>query len=332
MKKLSLLSCVLSIVMLITVIYTIITKQFQALPKELLFLFIFISVFALTLKICFIDNNRILRTKPVKSNKIFITADKITLEEAEKIYFKSNHSSCDSTYDFVSYLTSAFEKILKSIPSYTIEYSTEKVKRQSLLYYPVEKYKSVTSRSDIRKIRKFVVIDTETTGLKPAENDIIELCAIKFEDFLPVEKFHTYLKPRKFIPEEATAINNITDDMVSDSPRFSEIKTSFEMFLDGCPLVAHNASFDLKFLYASGLDLNPYKDIIYDTLSLSRKYIRDYNDEKLENYKLATVCDNNNIYCEGYHSADADTLACGILFVDIIKTIKDVDSVNELLV
>lgn len=323
MNKITLVSGMFSVVMIITIVYTIATNQFHALPKEILFLLIFVCIFALTI-------NRRLKAKSPQSNKTYLTVDDISYEEAKEIYFETNHSSCNPTYDFVSYFSSAFDKMLENIPSHSIECSSEKVKRQNLLYYPVEKHKSITSRSNIKSLRNFVAVDTETTGLKPTENDIIELCAIKFEDFLPVEKFHTYLKPRKFIPEEVTAINNITDDMVSDAPKFSEIKASFERFIDGCPLVAHNASFDMKFLYASGLNLETHKDMIYDTLSLSRKYIRDYNGEKLENYKLATVCENNNIFCENYHSADADTLACGILFVDIIKSIKDVDSIHSL--
>ena len=54
------------------------------------------------------------------------------------------------------------------------------------------------------RAKNFVAIDCETTGLKIGGNDIIELAAVKFVDFKPVEKYHTYLKPRNPIPADAT--------------------------------------------------------------------------------------------------------------------------------
>lgn len=57
--------------------------------------------------------------------------------------------------------------------------------------------------------------------------------------------------------------------------------------------------------------------------------MRDYCGDKLENYKLATVCKELNIGCNNYHNAAADALACGLMFVDILKIVKDVENIDD---
>lgn len=253
-----------------------------------------------------------------------------TLDEAIAVYVETDHKSCKSEFDYNLYFSDAFETILKELPRYSIEISSEKVKRQNEINNPINEYKNITKSSNYSKLCDFIAIDTETTGLKPGGNDIIELAAIKFVNYRPVEILHTYLKPRKPIPEDATAVNGITDDMVLDAPTFSEIKPSLEQFIGDFPIVAHNAPFDVKFLYVSGLNLDNHNGKVYDTLDLSKKKVKDYGGQKLENYKLATVCEELNIGCKNFHTATADTLACGLLFVDILKIIKGTENVNEI--
>lgn len=254
-----------------------------------------------------------------------------TLEEAIDVYLCTDHWSCKSIYDFEKYFSDAFECILKNIKSYDIQFSQEKVLRQKEIRNPINETKNITKTTNVNKIKDFVVIDTETTGLKCGGNDIIEICAIKFMDFRPVEKFHTYLKPRNPIPADATAINNITDAMVANAPTFAQIKTSLQAFIESFPLVAHNAPFDMKFLHVSGLDLSKHTDKVYDTLHLAKLKLRDFDGTRYESYKLGELCKEKNIACTNFHSADSDTLACGIIFVDIIKQVKEVHSINELL-
>ena len=262
--------------------------------------------------------------QPIKERKVF------TLDEAIAVYAETDHQSCKSNYDYKLYFSDAFETILKSLPKIEIILSEDKIKRKNEIENPIDNYKNITKSSNFQKLRDFVAIDTETTGLKPGGNDIIEIAAIKFENYRPVEIFHTYLKPRKAIPAEATAINGITDETVANAPIFSQIKSSLQEFISDFPIVAHNASFDVKFLHVSGLDLDKHNGKVYDTLKLSRKKVKDDYDDKLEDYKLSTICAEKNIACSNYHTATADTLACGLLFVDILKTIKEVDNVDDL--
>ncbi len=223
----------------------------------------------------------------------------------------------------------AFSRILQGLTQYEIKLSDEKVLRQVEMCNPIEDTKNITKATKFEKLRDFIAIDTETTGLKCGGNDIIEICAIKFLKYRPVEKFHTYLKPRKSIPASATEINGITDDMVCNAPKFSQIKSSLQEFIGDLPLVAHNAPFDMKFLHVSGLNLENHSDKVYDTLKLSRLKLRNYDGSKFDSYKLSDLCDELNIGCTSFHTADSDTLACGLLFIEILKSIKEVDSIDD---
>lgn len=223
-----------------------------------------------------------------------------------------------------------FNSQLNSIPRVDIELSGEKVLRKTEITHPYESTSNITKKSKPNRYKDFVVVDTETTGIKTGGNDIIEVSAIKFENLNPVAIFTTLLKPRKPISQEATAVNGITNEMVNDKPSFAQIKNALELFIGNYPIVAHNAAFDIKFLHVSGMDFKE-KALFFDTLELSRRNIRDGLGDKLYSYKLVDVCEECEIYFDGAHRASADAYATGLLFVEILKTIKGVYTNEELL-
>lgn len=96
-----------------------------------------------------------------------------------------------------------------------------------------------------------IVFDTETTGMDPDEGDrIVEIGAVELINHLPSGKhYHVYINPERDIPAEAVAVHGITNDMVKDKPLFNQEFTNFLDFIgDDSKLVAHNASFDMKFV------------------------------------------------------------------------------------
>lgn len=222
-----------------------------------------------------------------------------------------------------------FNALLDSIPLVDISLSDEKVLRNKAISSPFDETSPITKRTPAKKYKDFIVVDTETTGIKTGGNDIIEVTAIKFENCKPVSIFTTLLKPRKPIPTDATRINGITNEMVDDAPTFAQIKSALQTYIGGLPIVAHNASFDIEFLHVSGLEFVE-SQLFYDTLALSRKHIKDSCGDKLESYKLGDVCAECEIYFDGAHRSSADALAAGLLFVEIIKRVKDVSDVDEL--
>lgn len=92
-----------------------------------------------------------------------------------------------------------------------------------------------------------IYYDTETTGVRPDKDRIIEIAA-----FDPVQDrtFHSLINPGCPIPPEASAIHNISDEMVKDAPTFAEVGKLFVEFCsEEVVLIAHNNdSFDKPFL------------------------------------------------------------------------------------
>lgn len=180
------------------------------------------------------------------------------------------------------------------------------------------KTSNLTKTTSLKKLKNgFIAIDTETTGVDAKNDFIIEVAAIKFINFKPTEIFTTLIKPDKLIPSEASKVNGITNAMVANAPKFEQIFPALNDFLGDYPLVAHNAPFDCNFLYMSGVSKISDKTV-YDTLELSKKTTRDLRGNKLANYKLATLCQHYHICLNGAHRASADTLACGLLFVELV--------------
>src|SRR3984957_860601 len=97
-----------------------------------------------------------------------------------------------------------------------------------------------------------VVLDTETTGLDPADGHrIIEVGCVELEDHVPTGvTFQRYINPDRLVPVESQRVHGLTDDFLADKPQFSAVVAELVEFLGDAPLVIHNASFDLKFLNA----------------------------------------------------------------------------------
>lgn len=106
-----------------------------------------------------------------------------------------------------------------------------------------------------------VVLDTETTGLDPAEGHrIVEIGALELENHLPTGRvFHRYLDPERDVPAEAVAVHGLTAARLAKEPRFAAVAAPLLAFLGDARLVIHNAAFDIRFLDAelARLDLPP---------------------------------------------------------------------------
>ncbi len=246
------------------------------------------------------------------------------LEEEQKAIQRENErkEAAKRREEFLSKKHSEFKAVVDNLPLFEIKLSDEKRNRNPEINIVDKECKNITKSTPIKSIKDFIAVDVETTGLKTGGNDIIQLSAVKYKDFSPVEAFNTYIKPRKPIPETATEINGISDDMVEKSPRFYQIIDSFNEFIEDMPLVAHNAPFDIKHLYVNGLDSVENKTV-YDTLSLSRRTYKDHYS-----YKLKDICELNNIYICNAHNALYDSYAAGELFKCIVADRKEIDLEN----
>ncbi len=99
---------------------------------------------------------------------------------------------------------------------------------------------------------RWIILDTETTGLDPAYGHrIIEIGAIEVVNRgVTGRDFHTYLNPERESDAGALEVHGLTTEFLSDKPRFKERADEFLAFIEGAELIIHNAPFDLKFLNA----------------------------------------------------------------------------------
>jgi DNA polymerase-3 subunit epsilon len=123
-----------------------------------------------------------------------------------------------------------------------------------------------------------IVLDTETTGLKPEEGHrIIEIGALELIDrSLTGRQFHKYLNPERSVDAEAVEVHGLSDEFLEDKPRFAEIAEEFVEFIRGAELIIHNAAFDVGFLDAELARLAAPVRIeevaqVLDTLELARE-------------------------------------------------------------
>lgn len=187
----------------------------------------------------------------------------------------------------------------------------------SLSDMPEIRYANIPASFNRDTLPAFVVIDTETTGLSANRDGIIELSAIRFEEFRPVAGWTTLIDPGQRIPAEASAVNNITDAMVSEAPTIAQVAQSFADFCGTAPIVGYNLPFDLKFLYASGIDLNVKRRKYYDVLAIARKYFK--GDLSLSSYKLGYVATQCGLVPVDAHRSLSDCLTTGLLLDRLIS-------------
>jgi len=227
----------------------------------------------------------------------------------------------------------SFNSILKTIPLTPIVLSNEKIKRRTLSELDDITFGRITKKTNINTISKFVVVDVETSGLS-VRDEILEVSAIKFKDFEPIEHFTSLIKPKKEINPEVTSINHISIDMLEDKPQIYEVLPSLQLFIGEDNLVGHNLMFDIKFLHVYGFDFSAKKRKYYDTFEVAKtllkppkyKYDHEYasyqiDDERdydVYDYKLETLCDYYDIYRDNSHRASSDCLATGILMKKLI--------------
>lgn len=162
----------------------------------------------------------------------------------------------------------------------------------------------------------FTVFDTETTGLNPLLDQIIQIGAVRIWNrrLLTEEIFEQLVDPGRPIPKESTAIHGIQDVQVKGQPRIDPVLSDFHSFCADTVLIAHNAAFDLRFLQLresqSGVRfLQP----VLDTLLLSAYLHPEHEDHSLE-----AIATRLGVVCAGRHDAVQDAFITAQVFLKLL--------------
>ncbi len=166
---------------------------------------------------------------------------------------------------------------------------------------------------------RFIAFDLETTGTVPGVDQIVEIGAIRFLNGVPDAIFATLINPGVPMPEAASAVNGITDQMLVGQPKITDVLEPFGEFCGDDIMVAHNAPFDTQFLASDykkfEFAVGP-RGIVLDTCAMARKILPG-----LANYKLGTLVQHLSIQASGFHRAEADASYCGQLFIKMVSRI-----------
>lgn len=177
----------------------------------------------------------------------------------------------------------------------------------------------------------YVVFDLETTGFSSIKDKIIEIGAVKVENGKIIDRFSTFVNPKRPIPFEITKLTGITDEMVMEAPDIETVLGQFLEFTADAVLVAHNAGFDVGFIEQNC----KYQDIVpeftsVDTVALARILL-----PTLSKFKLNIVANALHISLENHHRAVDDAGATAEIFIKFIEMLKergvfDLDRLNDL--
>lgn len=252
--------------------------------------------------------------------------EKARLDIAEK-YIQEQLQQQMQQQIFIDEKIKEFNEDLISIPKQEVKL-TQKRKLSKNPLYTMGEYNFTTIRrnTNYMNFEKYIVIDTETTGLHAKNDELLEISMIKFEHHSPVSYMTTLIKPKVSIPDFITDINGISDEMVVNSPTVTEVTDSFNDFIKGYDIVGYNLEFDLKFLHVNGINFFEEKRKFYDVLALSRK---KFPYLKLYDYKLNTVAEEIGIYRNDAHRALSDAYATALIFGHILDTTIDINVLKE---
>lgn len=164
--------------------------------------------------------------------------------------------------------------------------------------------------------RPYVVLDFETTGLRAADR-VIEIAAVRFDGERQTT-FHTLCHPGRQVPSFITGLTGITDDDLAGAPPTTEAIRRFmaELMHDQPILVAHNASFDRRFLdqelALAGLPL--YAGPVLCTMQLSRRLF-----PQLRSHRLNVLLEFHQIAMGRHHRALDDVQGTTLLLQALLR-------------
>ena len=176
---------------------------------------------------------------------------------------------------------------------------------------------------------EYVAFDLETTGLY-RHDSIIEIGAVRMKQGVEVERFQTFVDPKRRLHPKTVELTGITDDMLKGAPTIEEILPKFKEFVGQSVLVAHNADFDVNFVRRACEEQGIKWDMTYvDTLAISQCLMPE-----MGRFSLDVVAKKFDLADFNHHRAGDDALVCGKIAGRLFEMladrgVADVQAIND---
>ena len=187
-------------------------------------------------------------------------------------------------------------------------------------YYDFDLFRASESQHalDDRRLAElsYTVFDTETTGLDPAVDRIIQIGAARLVNgkLLRQEGFEQLVDPQRSLPEAGIAIHGIQPEMVRGQPTIDRVLPAFHIFVGDTVLVAHNAAFDMRFLELKEASSGVRFDRpVLDTFLLSAVLFPNQVSHRLE-----AIAERLGVSVLGRHTAVGDAIVTAEIFLKML--------------
>ena len=169
----------------------------------------------------------------------------------------------------------------------------------------------------------YVVFDFETTGFNAGGADsIIEIGAVKIKNGKILEKYDELINPGRPLPQKIIDVTNITDDMLAGKDNEENAVKRFIDWFGDCPMVAHNAKFDVSFLEMAykKYNLGTFTNPVIDTLELSRTM-----DNTYARHSLSALVKRYEVPWDesAHHRGDYDAEGTALVFHKMLKKLSN---------
>lgn len=180
----------------------------------------------------------------------------------------------------------------------------------------------------LRNANSVIVLDFETTGLSPDQGDrAIEVGAVRIENGEIVDRFQRLMNPGIAVNSFIENYTGISNDMLQDAPPVAEVMADFAEFIAGHNLVAHNASFDQRFLKAELKRIQKPCTNLFSCSMLAARRVY----QLAPNHTLGGLVGYKNIPTDGvFHRALADAEMTAKLWLAMLEDIANIHNISHL--
>ena len=187
-------------------------------------------------------------------------------------------------------------------------------------YYDFDLFRASESQHalDDRRLAElsYTVFDTETTGLDPAVDQIIQIGAARLVNgkLLRQEGFEQLVDPQRSLPAAGIAIHGIQPEMVRGQPTIARVLPAFHTFVGDTVLVAHNAAFDMRFLQLA----EARSGVVFDQPVLDTLLLSAVVHPNQESHRLEAIAERFGVTVIGRHTALGDAIVTAEVFLKLI--------------